>query len=309
MRRKDSMLRVAAAIAAICLTIPAVFAGKPQGDRPGGGKGKKSAGIPYVEGLMPLSDAAGIYGQAYGNVRPAFYDAQAPEVDGSSGVVGVVVVGASTANIFARNFWEPRAGRSSEVVVVNCGFGGRLLDTWADAGHRIWDSCRGQIENAGLDPDSEAQVVILKTGASGCTTISCEQGMFESTFDAIDTNLPGTRQIFLIDEGYQGWIAAAPGEPGGHGHGQAIAATVESSIASGTGDHWVSWAAYLWANGLGPDKRDGGMPGRTDGLEWRKSDFKDDGLHQSDAGASKEAELVHLALIADPVACVWYCAP
>jgi hypothetical protein len=45
----------------------------------------------------------------------------------------------------------------------------------------------------------------------------------------------------------------------------------------------VTWAAYLWADGLNP---------RSDGLTWAPGDFAADGTHPSVPGREKVAKLL-----------------
>lgn len=58
------------------------------------------------------------------------------------------------------------------------------------------------------------------------------------------------------------------------------------------------WGPYLWADG--PRGRKG------DGLVWERSDFVADGVHPSESGRRKVAELLLDFLITDPLARPWF---
>src|SRR5260370_28573860 len=45
---------------------------------------------------------------------------------------------------------------------------------------------------------------------------------------------------------------------------------------------WIAWGPYMWADGL---------KGRKDGLVWRREDFIEDGMHPSDSGREKVAQM------------------
>jgi hypothetical protein len=72
---------------------------------------------------------------------------------------------------------------------------------------------------------------------------------------------------------------------------------------------WLSWSNYLWADGLGADGRPGGIPGRSDGLEWLSSDSQSDGVHPSPAGRIKVANQLMSFLKNDTTATPWFLTP
>jgi lysophospholipase L1-like esterase len=61
------------------------------------------------------------------------------------------------------------------------------------------------------------------------------------------------------------------------------------------------WGPYLWAEGTKGRK--------IDGLVWERSDFGGDGVHPSDAGRQKVAELLLGFLTTDPLAKSWFARP
>jgi hypothetical protein len=60
---------------------------------------------------------------------------------------------------------------------------------------------------------------------------------------------------------------------------------------------WLSWGAYLWADGLDP---------RRDGLIWECANFEEDGTHPSESGARKVANRLLAFFQRDATARLWF---
>jgi hypothetical protein len=60
------------------------------------------------------------------------------------------------------------------------------------------------------------------------------------------------------------------------------------------------WGPYLWANGEKGRK--------LDALVWMREDFGADGVHPSDSGRQKVAELLLSFFTQDPLAKLWFAA-
>jgi hypothetical protein len=69
---------------------------------------------------------------------------------------------------------------------------------------------------------------------------------------------------------------------------------------------WLAWGPYLWADGLGADDRPGGIPGRSDGLEWACADYQTDGIHPSLSGRNKVAAALVGFYTSDTTAVPWF---
>ena len=64
-------------------------------------------------------------------------------------------------------------------------------------------------------------------------------------------------------------------------------------------DHtpWLSWAAYLWADGMNP---------RSDGVIWTRADLESDGTHPSRSGEEKVGSLLLSFFKSEPTARSWF---
>ncbi|MGW1777444.1 hypothetical protein [Streptomyces sp. NPDC002104] len=80
-----------------------------------------------------------------------------------------------------------------------------------------------------------------------------------------------------------------------------------SNLAYGTGGvaPWLSWGPYMWADGLGSDGVAGGIPGRSDGLEWACSDLESDRVHPGPTGEQKVADLILNQFSTDSTTTPW----
>jgi lysophospholipase L1-like esterase len=74
----------------------------------------------------------------------------------------------------------------------------------------------------------------------------------------------------------------------------------DAELASGKAP-MLLWGPYLWAEG--PKGR------KIDALVWERSDFVGNGVHPSDTGRQKVAELLLGFLTTDPLAKSWFARP
>ncbi len=60
---------------------------------------------------------------------------------------------------------------------------------------------------------------------------------------------------------------------------------------------WLAWGPYMWADGTTP---------RSDGLVWECTDLQDDGIHPSQTGAVKVADMLLEHFGSDPTSAPWF---
>jgi hypothetical protein len=60
---------------------------------------------------------------------------------------------------------------------------------------------------------------------------------------------------------------------------------------------WIQWGPYLWSDGV---------KGRKDGFAYLREDVRDDGLHPSEKGSAKIAELMLEFFRNDPTTHSWF---
>jgi hypothetical protein len=103
----------------------------------------------------------------------------------------------------------------------------------------------------------------------------------EAILTLIKSAYPNVRQIFVSNRTYGGYRANGSAEPEAWKDGIVVRNFVLAHL--GEMHPWIGWAGDLWANGDNA---------RSDGLEWLRSDFGDDGLHYGPAGREKLGRLL-----------------
>jgi hypothetical protein len=130
----------------------------------------------------------------------------------------------------------------------------------------------------------------------------------------LKTKYPSVKIAYLSSRIFAYGATTSP-EPHAYEGGFAVKWLVEDQINgaldltfSGAGARvpWLSWGPYLWADGLGPDKIAGGIPGRSDGLEWLCSDFGPDGIHPDTSDQVKVADMLLKFFSTDSTAAPWF---
>jgi len=140
------------------------------------------------------------------------------------------------------------------------------------------------------------------------------QHEIESIIGDIKGRFPNARQLFLSSRIYAGYATTDLNpEPFAYQSGFAVKGIVRDQIEGmpslnfdpdrgPVGAPWLSWSAYLWADGLVP---------RSNGLTWECADFQTDGTHPATSGRQKVAAMLLSFFKGDPVASRWFtdCAP
>jgi hypothetical protein len=85
-----------------------------------------------------------------------------------------------------------------------------------------------------------------------------------------------------------------------------IAGDPRLAYGAGAPAPWLAWGPYPWVDRLGADGVAGGMPGRSDGLEWSCADYQCDGVHPSTSGRTKVARALADSYNNDATAAPWF---
>jgi hypothetical protein len=302
----------------------------------------------YVAGLTPLTDLGtasylgaqgGLYPggvnlvpdehlelglQLAGDVDPLNGNGQE---DATAGKVGLISIGVSNTSAEFQAFADLAAERGNldpHLVLVNGAQSGAALTDWADE-DEPWDRLAGKVSAAGLTP-SQVQAAWIKlpsreTELPGSFPDDAEvqQDLLAEILRMVRERYPNTKIAYMSSRIYGGYGSELSPEPVAYQHGFAVKWVIEDQI-QGSGNlnanpekgpvvaPWVSWGPYLWANGLGSDGKVGGIPGRSDGLEWLCADFGSDGIHPTETGEAKVAEMLLDHFSTDPTACSWFLA-
>ena len=207
--------------------------------------------------------------------------------------------------------------------VVDTAQGGKTAFQWADPLEECWEEFENRLLSAGVS-GKQLQVVWVKLAARKseltqpafpARAYQLTQKIYQSIKN-LKEKYPSVRIVYLSSRIYAGYATTQLNpEPYAYESGFAVKWLIEKQIEgkpflSYEGEAapfpWLSWGPYLWANGMGTDNIEGGVPGRSDGLEWLPSDLLEDGTHPSEQGREKVAEMLLTHLKSDPTSIPWF---
>lgn len=208
--------------------------------------------------------------------------------------------------------------RNPRLLLVDGARGGQtatILSTPSDPGYaNYWSFVVSKLASMGATP-RQVQAVWFKDDNRAAPPppsprthhdtllAQCKRIMGE-----VHGRFPNARLCYVASRIYAGYAATALNpEPYAYRNGWAMKHLIEAQIGGdpalrhdgpGANSPWISWGAYLWADGTNP---------RGDGLTWEcPDDYADDGTHPSPAGRTKVANLLLDFFRNDPTTCPWF---
>lgn len=195
------------------------------------------------------------------------------------------------------------------LVIVNGAKATQDASKWSVVNGQAWQNLASQISAAGVT-NLQVQAAWLLNAMPATLGPQTFPERAQWLKDFLKTGIrnlkdsyPNVRVVYLSSRIYAGYATTplSP-EPFAYEGGFAMKWLIEDQI---NGDPelsydganpeapWLAWGPYLWANGLGSDDVSGGVPGRSDGLEWECGDYQNDGTHPDPrTGAPKVAQLI-----------------
>ncbi len=199
--------------------------------------------------------------------------------------------------------------RNPDIYLVNGAFTGQTATIIADPNAEYWEDVdrRIQLSHGGrLFDIDDVCVVWLKEAIarpSGEFPESAEelQGLLSQIALNISDRYTNTQLIYISPRIYAGNATGDLNpEPYAYESGFAVKWLLEDHINGDLNLHHIAMAQYgpyMWANGETP---------RSDGLTWLPSDFRNDGVHPSELGEEKVAQLMIDFFRTDPVSSIWW---
>ena len=281
--------------------------------------------------LTPLTDlgsaqylgfAGGLYPDGKNSPPSAYEEAevalgatvQPVDKDGkpsSSGKIVMISIGFSNAS---REFSEfirladANGRKNPSLVMIDAARNGAAATQIAVPFGDYWIHVDSQLQRCEISA-AQVQVVWLKTALAHESRGFPEnaqllQRTLRSIVGILSTMFPQLKLVYVSSRTYGGYSESdlSP-EPIAYESGFAVKWLIEERINNPSPVRsipWVSWGAYLWANGLTP---------RSDGLIWERSDFEPDGVHTSAQGALKVARMLLDFFQNDTAAKPWFFSP
>lgn len=269
--------------------------------------------LPELGGEAYQGHQGGLY-PGGGNERPAVHEAagvklaaQVQPLDregkpSANGKIVLLTVGMSNTSQASEAFkrladGDPR--KNPRVVIVNGAQGGMTADRIANPddggpGQKYWSTVDERLDAAGVTR-AQVEAVWIKQAEAGPNQGFPKYAEKLSRDLAKDVRIlperfPNVKLCYLSPRTYGGYAKTQLNpEPYAYESGFSVKWLIERQL---TGDAelnfdpargavkapWLSWGAYLWANGA---------KANTDGLSYEESDFAQDGTHESPSGQRK----------------------
>ncbi|MBI4657391.1 MAG: hypothetical protein HY735_00855 [Verrucomicrobia bacterium] len=240
-------------------------------------------------------------------IRPLNADGEPDE----SGVIGFVSISMSNATQEFSRFKQVADQsplKSSKVAIVDCAQGGQAMAEWVPADGRPWEEARRRLAAAKVSP-RQVQVAWIKL-ANKAPAGSLEDHGRKLERDTLavlhnaKAQFPNLRIVYLGSRIYGGNATGAL-NPEPYAYESAFAARwlIQRQMKGDpelalVKSPFLLWGPYLWADG--PQGR------KIDPLVWERADFAGDGVHPSNSGRQKVAELLLRFLTSDPLAKTWF---
>ncbi|MFB3828212.1 MAG: hypothetical protein ACE15B_15695 [Bryobacteraceae bacterium] len=198
------------------------------------------------------------------------------------------------------------------LVAVNGCVGSRASKEQADPGSRYWKEVEQRLNNAGVTA-LQVQALWIKEvipGAVGFPEMARQLANdLTATLHVVHDRFPNAKLAYLSSRTYGGYteLGGSP-EPGAYETGFSVKWVVAAQLAGKpelnfdaargpVRSPWIAWGPYLWTDG---------ERGRKDGFVYLREDLRDDGLHPSDRGTAKIADLMLTFFKTDPAARPWF---
>jgi hypothetical protein len=243
----------------------------------------------------------------------------------AEGKIVLLIHGMSNTTIEAKQFIQAANADSRKnpaVLLVDGAQSGMDTMKWTSRqperpGRDPWEVLDRRVDAAGATPQ-QVQVVWMKHAIIMKTTERVEQfGQFPKYSRQLQNDLaeiarllkaryPNLKLAYVSDRTYGGYGETALNpEPCSYESGFGVRWLIQDQI---TGVESLSYAAekaplllwgpYLWA--------DGEKGRKSDGLVYRREDYRDDGTHVSELGRQKVAEQLLTFFSTDPTARGWF---
>ncbi|MSR54970.1 MAG: hypothetical protein EXS09_17035 [Gemmataceae bacterium] len=311
-------------------TITAIRLGKQ--DAPAAKEGKNTVGFKPLTEMAASNKYKGEDGGLYGggkNEPPEAHLAAAKketakivplDADGKpsdKGTIALVSISMSNATqefSMFKQIADRDEKKSSRVTIVDCAQGGQAMAQWVDPKARAWVEADRRLAAAKISP-KQVQVVWVKLANMGPRGDLKEHGkkLQEDTLKVLQNakeRFPNVRIAYLGSRIYAGHaIGGLNPEPYAYEGAYPVRWLIQDQIKGYAELNFDSekgvakaplllWGPYFWGDGLTPRK--------DDKLIWERKDFTNDGVHPSDSGRRKVADMLLKFFKNDPLAGGWF---
>jgi hypothetical protein len=231
-----------------------------------------------------------------------------PSPTGTIVFVSISMSNATQEFSYFKRLADASPKKSPKVTIVDCAQGGQAMAEWAPPDAQPWTQAKSRLAGAGVTPQ-QVQVAWVKLANKGPGGSLQDHGkkLEADTLKVLQNAkglFPNLRIAYLGSRTYGGY-ANGNLNPEPYAYESAYPARwlIQRQIIGAaelalTKSPLLLWGPYLWAEGEKGRK--------IDDLKWDRSDFVGDGVHPSDTGRAKVANLLLNFLTEDPLAKGWF---
>jgi hypothetical protein len=237
-----------------------------------------------------------------------------PAANGTIAFVSISMSNATQEFSVFKQLADTDPQRSPVVRIVDCAQSGQAMAQWVDPTGRAWTEAERRLQAAHVGA-GQVQIAWIKLANGRPTGDLADHGrkLYTDTLTVLHNakqRFPNLRIAYLASRIYAGY-SVTPLNPEPYAYEGAfvvrwlirdqIKDVDELRYAEGRGrarTPLLLWGPYLWADGTIPRKRDG--------LTWERHDLAEDGVHPSESGRRKVAEMLLNFFKTDSLAATWF---
>jgi hypothetical protein len=237
-----------------------------------------------------------------------------PAADGLIGLVAISMSNATMEYSLFKQLADRDPRKSPRVVIVDCAQGGQAMAEWVDPDAPAWREADRRLAAARVSPQ-QVQVLWVKLANKGPSGDLAAHGrkLAKDTLAVLQnakTRFPHARIAYLGSRIYGGYAGGRLNpEPYAYEGAFAVRWLIQDQVRGAPGLNWdetrepaavplLLWGPYFWA--------DGTRPRQDDGLVWERQDLGADGVHPSQSGRRKVADMLLRFFTEDAIARRWF---
>lgn len=257
-----------------------------------------AAGIAIAQAIKPLNSSGSI--------------------DVTNGIIVWMSIGMSNTTMDTQAFLSSMltfTNKNPKLVLIDGAESGQDINKVINSSASYWTDVSISLSSHGLFP-AQVQVIWVEeaeaspSDTSFATYPDALEIKYKLLMQILKSKFPNLKLCYLSDRTYAGYATTKLNpEPFAWYTGWTVKRLIAEQIAGSaslnyTGTNpssaWLSWGAYLWANGNIP---------RSDGLTWLPTDYQSDGTHPSATGTQKTAQLLLQFFSSDETTKPWFLKP
>lgn len=237
-----------------------------------------------------------------------------PAANGTIAFVSISMSNATQEFSAFKQLADTDPQRSLLVTIVDCAQSGQAMAQWVDPTGRAWTEADRRLQAVQVGA-GQVQIAWIKLANGRPTGDLGDHGrkLYTDTLTVLHNakqRFPNLRIAYLASRIYAGYsVTPLNPEPYAYEGAFVVRWLIRDQIkgddelrhAEGTGPArapLLLWGPYLWA--------DGTIPRKGDGLIWERNDLAEDGVHPSESGRRKVAEMLLNFFKTDSLAATWF---